>query len=401
MAPQALPRGGGPSGRGAAKDEAELEEVLQAEAEADEAWQAAKDEQAELDALLADDGLGFLSADEAEFAEYTDEELQLEAPPPGPEARDAALLQTATHFNGTVSTFANKSVRGPRVELSRAKREAHERGKAAKSAIAHAEEMWRLEAEETERLKQLHLELQAAEDELARLQKVGEREPNVTQQRAQAQAIQAVGAALAAQQELQRTAEGAARQAQLEADGSALSRDSALRRLTELLPVGEEQATCRTLTLALTLTLTVTVTVTLTLTLTVTVTLTLTGPAQPHRRAGARGAGARGRREGGGGGAPGARAGRRRAAGARGGGGAAAHGGAGGAPEGGGAAAPAHVAAARRERRDLGGAAREAGEARGGHPRAQDEHRGRAGQAAGRQPAAGGEAARTRARARE
>ena len=241
MAPQALPRGGGPSGRGAAKDEAELEEVLQAEAEADEAWQAAKDEQAELDALLADDGLGFLSADEAEFAEYTDEELQLEAPPPGPEARDAALLQTATHFNGTVSTFANKSVRGPRVELSRAKREAHERGKAAKSAIAHAEEMWRLEAEETERLKQLHLELQAAEDELARLQKVGEREPNVTQQRAQAQAIQAVGAALAAQQELQRTAEGAARQAQLEADGSALSRDSALRRLTELLPVGEEQ----------------------------------------------------------------------------------------------------------------------------------------------------------------
>ena len=315
MAPQALPRGGGPSGRGAAKDEAELEEVLQAEAEADEAWQAAKDEQAELDALLADDGLGFLSADEAEFAEYTDEELQLEAPPPGPEARDAALLQTATHFNGTVSTFANKSVRGPRVELSRAKREAHERGKAAKSAIAHAEEMWRLEAEETERLKQLHLELQAAEDELARLQKVGEREPNVTQQRAQAQAIQAVGAALAAQQELQRTAEGAARQAQLEADGSALSRDSALRRLTELLPVGEEQATCRTLTLALTLTLTVA----LTLNLTLTVTLTLTGPAQPHRRAGARGAGARGRREGGGGGAPGARAGRRRAAGARGG----------------------------------------------------------------------------------
>ena len=346
MAPQALPRGGGPSGRGAAKDEAELEEVLQAEAEADEAWQAAKDEQAELDALLADDGLGFLSADEAEFAEYTDEELQLEAPPPGPEARDAALLQTATHFNGTVSTFANKSVRGPRVELSRAKREAHERGKAAKSAIAHAEEMWRLEAEETERLKQLHLELQAAEDELARLQKVGEREPNVTQQRAQAQAIQAVGAALAAQQELQRTAEGAARQAQLEADGSALSRDSALRRLTELLPVGEEQATCRNLTLALTLTLTVSVTVTLTLTLTVTVTLTLTGPAQPHSRAGARGAGARGRREGGGGGAPGARAGRRRAAGARGGGGAAAHGGAGGAPEGRGAAAPAHAAMA-------------------------------------------------------
>jgi len=34
----ALPRGAVPSGRGVAVDEAELEEALEAEAEADEAW---------------------------------------------------------------------------------------------------------------------------------------------------------------------------------------------------------------------------------------------------------------------------------------------------------------------------------------------------------------------------
>ena len=237
----ALPRGAVPSGRGVAVDEAELEEALEAEAEADEAWQAANDEQAELDALLADDGLGFLDGDEAEFVEYTDEELLLEAPPPGPEAQDAAMLQSATHFNGTFSTFADKSTRGPRVDLSRAKSEAQERSKAAEGSMAHADECWRQEAEETERLKQLHRELQASEDELARLMQIGQRDPNVMQQRAQAHACQAVGAALAAQQELHRNAEGAARQAQLEADGSALARDSSMRRLTELLPIGEAQ----------------------------------------------------------------------------------------------------------------------------------------------------------------
>ena len=220
----ALPAGAVPSGRGVALGEAELEEALEAEAEADEAWQAANDEQAELDALLADDGLGFL-ADEAEFVEYTDEELQLEAPPPGPEAQDAALLQSATHYNGTISTFANKSVRGPRVELSRAKSEAHERGKAAVSAIAHAEDMWRQEAEETERLKQLHRELQASEDELARLVQIGQRDPNVTQQRAQAQACQAVGAALAAQQRLQNAADLAELDAAAEASQRGVAKE--------------------------------------------------------------------------------------------------------------------------------------------------------------------------------
>ena len=64
------------------------------------------------------------------------------------------------------------------------------------------------------------------EAELSRLMEIGERDPNVTEQRAQARACQAVGAAVAAQEEMHRNVEGAARQAQLVLDGAQLKRDA-------------------------------------------------------------------------------------------------------------------------------------------------------------------------------
>ena len=218
-----------------------LEAALEAEAEAEQAAAAAAAEQAELDALMAEDGLGWI--DEAEDVEpYTDEELRIDDPPPTEEEIDASMLQTVTHLNGTLSTFAYEEARDERVALSQAKAEARRLGDKVAAGKEQAEEMWRKEREDKDRLQALQRELGACEEELARLQHVGERDPNVIAQKEQLELCERVGAEARAQQEKHSATEREARAAQLALDSAMLEQQQALKALSALLPVEATQA---------------------------------------------------------------------------------------------------------------------------------------------------------------
>ena len=222
--------------------EADLEAALEAEAYAEQAASAAAAEQAELDALIAgDDGLGWI--DEAEDVEpFSDEELRIDPLPPTEEEIDASMLQTVTHLNGTLSTFAYEGARDERVALSQAKAEARRLGDKVATGKAQAEEQWRKEREDKDRLRSLQRELGACEEELARLQHVGERDPNVIAQQEQLELCERVGAEMLAQQEKHGATEKEARAVQLALDSAMLDQQQALKALSALLPVEAKQA---------------------------------------------------------------------------------------------------------------------------------------------------------------